>query len=465
MTMKQYPKYAVLYLSIVIALIISSCGNGGEDNTQLFASAGNDVNVLVGQKVTLNGNGSSDLNGNPFDFSWEFILKPSSSNAGLEDNTTAIPSFTPDVQGKYKIELTISNTEENKDTVTVSAFKVTTIEGEYENLIPGSNVGIRDFTVALGLLIPTCEFTEIGGIQANKIACYDGMNWCTLGCGLEDGSIYDMIEYKGELYVTGQFEEIGCILASNIARWDGSNWKDVEGGLTGGDNPFGHALTIYEDELYVGGQFTKAGDVNAVNIAKWDGTEWSAVGNIESGSVRELTVYKQKLYAGGYFTEVNGINTGNIASYNGNSWTTLGSPDQLELQATGVVKHMAVLNDELYISGDFSSGNNDVSELITWNGSQFNDFGRAFSLYQNNTINELAVIDDVLYIGGSFSNVVGSFAHNLLQWDGENWGILSVGTSGPVLAIEQYDNKIFIGGDFDQAGGENAERISIWTEK
>jgi len=361
--------------------------------------------------------------------------------------------------------LTISNTLENRDTVTVSAFKVIQVEGNYENIIPGSNVGVRDFTEACGYLIATCEFTEIGGVEAHKIARYNGSVWNPLGCGLDDGSIYDMLEYKGALYVTGQFTEIGCISVNNIARWscDQHIWEDVAGGLTGGDNPFGYALVIYNDELYVGGQFEQAGGVNTINIAKWDGTKWSAVGNMEGGSVRELMVYKQKLIAGGFFTGVNGLATGHIAAYDGNSWTALGSFNNLELKNTGVVRHMAVYKDVLYISGDFSANNVDFSELITWNGSQFNDFGRAFSLYPN-TINELVVVNEILYIGGSFSNAVGSQTNNILQWDGDNWGIMSQGISGTVLSIVLYNNMIYIGGDFDSAGGNTAENISIWTD-
>ena len=125
---------------------------------------------------------------------------------------------------------------------------------------------------------------------------------------------------------------------------------------------------------------------------------------------------------------------------------------------------MAVYKDVLYISGDFSTNEGDLSELITWNGSRFSDFGTAFSLYHS-IISELAVINGKLYIGGSFRNVVGSQANNILQWDGESWGIMSEGISGTVLSIELFDDKIFIGGDFDGAGGADAENISIWMER
>jgi hypothetical protein len=40
---------------------------------------------------------------------------------------------------------------------------------------------------------------------------------------------------------------------------------------------------------------------------------------------------------------------------------------------------------------------------------------------------------------------------------------MSEGTSGTVLSIDSFGNKIYLGGEFDNAGGNNAENISIWT--
>jgi hypothetical protein len=411
----KFHKNLIPYLFIVSLGILFACSDPGEDSSQLKAVAGNDVNIKVGQSVALNGNGSTDASGNTFDFSWRFISKPATSTASLADNTTSTPSFTADVQGKYSIELMISNTVSSLDTVTVSAFKVNTIAGSYTNITPGPDVGIRKFKVALGAL-----------------------------------------------YVTGTFDEIGCIAANNIALWDGSEWKPVGSGLTGGDNPFGYTLSIYENELYVGGQFTNAGGVAAMNIAKWDGTNWSATGSFDGGSVRELQVYKEKLYAGGFFTTVNGAAIKYIVMFDGINWSALGSVSELALRSTGVVRHMAVFKEVLYISGDFSSGNDDTSELITWNGSSFSDFGRPFSLSIGNTIRELKVINNILYIGGDFNSVVAAQANNILQWDGQNWGIMSQGIIGTVLSIELFKDKVYVGGDFAMAGGASAENMSIW---
>ena len=142
----------------------------GPQTSQLTASAGSDKQVQVGDLVTLDGSGSNDSQGNPFEFSWRFISKPGSSNSQLQNDDSEQATFNPDVQGKYRIELTVTNSASSRDTVTLFAFKVENLAGSYVNVIPGSNVGVRIFKDAIGKLIATCEFTEIGGVEAAKIA-------------------------------------------------------------------------------------------------------------------------------------------------------------------------------------------------------------------------------------------------------------------------------------------------------
>jgi hypothetical protein len=461
LTVKSLFLCCILYLSVT-----GGCSDDTVESSDLTASAGSDMNKLVGTLVTLNGGGSYDSKANPFEFSWKFIAKPVGSHAELKNGQSELPSFTPDTQGKYKIELTISHSQKDMDTVTVSAFDVRNVEGEYDNLFPGPDVGIRKFVTAMGLLVATCEFTEIGGVMANKIARFNGSIWSEMGCGLdEEGSVYDMVEYKGQLYVTGEFKEIGCIEANNIARWDGATWHALKGGLTGGNRPFGLALAVYKDELYVGGLFKKAGDLVVSNIAKWNGTDWLAAGNVEDGAVSELHVFKEKLYGGGFFTKVNGTTIRYVGSYDGSSWSALGPLDPLELKHTGAVLHMAVYKDVLFMAGEFASNGSEVSELITWDGTQFSDFGKAFILHPGNKIIELSVINDILYIGGRFQDVVGSHTNNILQWNGSYWGTMEEGISGSVNSIIEYNGKTYIGGDFYEAGGAVADNISVWKEK
>ncbi len=462
--MKKSILIRCLVLSVMILIAGCKKDEAGPPVSVLEARAGNDQNVLVGQTVNLSGILSADSKNIPFEYSWSFVELPAGSGAQIENPESATVDFVPDVSGRYQVELRVFHNSESRDTVLISAYSVTDIAGSYEPKMPGTDVGVRVFRTVCDTLYATCEFSMIGGIAAKKIARFDGTEWSPLGCGLEDGSIYDMIDYNCELYVTGQFEEIGCTEAFNIARWDGKEWHPVKGGLTGGDNAFGYSLEVFEGDLYVGGQFTMAGNVSVSNLARWDGENWYPAGNFEEGSVREMEIYKGQLYAGGYFETVDGKPAEGFAIYNGTGWVHPGHPGSLSLGKTGWVRDMEVYNDKLFISGEFYINDEDVSELITWDGSEFHDFGRTFSLYEN-YIYDLKTIDDILYIGGRFNNVAGSTTNNVIQWDGTQWGHLSNGVIGVVLTIEEFRDQIFVGGEFNSAGGLSAENIVIWEKE
>ena len=65
------------------------------------------------------------------------------------------------------------------------------------------------------------------------------------------------------LYVGGEFSHIGGIAANNIAAWDGVQWTALDGGC---DGPV-HAFIIYNGSLIAGGGFISPG----VRIAAWNG--------------------------------------------------------------------------------------------------------------------------------------------------------------------------------------------------
>ena len=78
------------------------------------ADAGTDVTAELGGAVTLDGSGSQDPdNGpDPLSFSWRFVSVPAASalvDANIAQADTAQPEFTPDVDGVYRLELTVSD--------------------------------------------------------------------------------------------------------------------------------------------------------------------------------------------------------------------------------------------------------------------------------------------------------------------------------------------------------------------
>ena len=80
------------------------------DNSPPIANAGPDQNIMAGQVVTLDGSGSSDPEGLAITFLWTFVQVPAGSSvtdASLSSATSAQPGFTPDVNGTYRVRLTV----------------------------------------------------------------------------------------------------------------------------------------------------------------------------------------------------------------------------------------------------------------------------------------------------------------------------------------------------------------------
>jgi len=72
-------------------------------------------NVLLGQQVYLNGNLSSDPNGDSLSYRWTLVSKPEGSIVVGGSRTEAAFSGTPDVAGEYKIELIVNDGQLDSD--------------------------------------------------------------------------------------------------------------------------------------------------------------------------------------------------------------------------------------------------------------------------------------------------------------------------------------------------------------
>ena len=97
-------------------------------NTAPVASA-SDVSGAVGDAITVDASASSDADGDSLTFRWKFILTPSGSaltSNDIADRDAAVTTFTPDVDGTYRLVVTVSDGSESdqvdlKATVTAAA--------------------------------------------------------------------------------------------------------------------------------------------------------------------------------------------------------------------------------------------------------------------------------------------------------------------------------------------------------
>ena len=76
-------------------------------NSAPVAHAGPDQTHVIHTTVTLNGSGSSDINGDPLTYSWAFVSRPQDSTAALANPTSVTPSFEMDRSGTYVVRLVV----------------------------------------------------------------------------------------------------------------------------------------------------------------------------------------------------------------------------------------------------------------------------------------------------------------------------------------------------------------------
>lgn len=90
-------------------------------NSKPVANAGVDQNTLTGQTVTLTGNGSSDIDGNPLTYFWSLSAVPPGSTAHLLGETSLTPSFVADLAGTYVVQLIVhdGHLDSDPDTATI----------------------------------------------------------------------------------------------------------------------------------------------------------------------------------------------------------------------------------------------------------------------------------------------------------------------------------------------------------
>ena len=268
--------------------------------------------------------------------------------------------------------------------------------------------------------------------DSNHIYKWDGSQWqkeakgfylTTTNLGMyHSSSLYDAIEYNGQLVVSGEFDVAGGKPIKGIASWDGTNWNALGTGLEDpitGLNIYPHKMFIYNNNLYVVGNFKKAGGVTVNGIAYWDGAQWHAMGNGFNSPVYGIEEYKGSLYVCGEFTKSGTDDLYSIAKWDGTKWVNAGISLTTDIPGYKAFGHtLKNIGDLLYVAGGFDKCVDGNSQLVAGN--------------------------------------------NVLEYDGNFWYNMDGGTSSDAEGIIDYNGQILFGGGFDKAGTISVNNMALW---
>lgn len=313
------------------------------------------------------------------------------------------------------------------------------------------------------------NFLFAGNQRVNNVAKWDGASWSALGSGLEGNETgcsgaFAIAVSGDDVYVGGCIRAAGVPGTEGLAKWDGTSWSAVGSGLTGvfGDPPSLGAIAISGTDVYVGGNLSAAGGVPANFIAKWDGAAWSALGEGTNGTVLSFAVSGSDVYVGGFFGFAGPGAANNIAKWDGTNWSALGEgvPGGLGVET------IAILGSDVYAGGNFlfPSGNF-PNWLAKWNGSSWSAVGSGIAVAQGSGVMDLHVSGTDLYVGGQFDSAGGvSGTRNIAKWDGSNWSeVMSFTDFGYAGALTMTASGLYIGGLFYALDGEPSANIGLLT--
>jgi len=270
--------------------------------------------------------------------------------------------------------------------------------------------------------------------------------------------------YNGGLYAGGVFNQTGTTSLSNIAKWNGSSWISVGSGFTSNPSTV-LALCTYNNELHAGGNM--GGGYNG--IAKWIGTSWLSVGTGiqhtggSGGLVSDLKVHNNLLYVGGQFNSGNGVVSQNLISYNGTNFVSIGAG---VAGSYGITK-MGVFQTDLIIAGGFTAVNGtSFKNIARYNGTSWTSFGTGVGIagggsFETQPIQEY---NNRMIVGGFFTTEGSTSVNSITQWDGAAWLTMGSGITGYVASLVSYNNVLYAAGKFTNAGGITVKNIARWSE-
>jgi hypothetical protein len=259
--------------------------------------------------------------------------------------------------------------------------------------------------VSNGKLYIGGRFEKADRRVVNNIAMYDGTKWTGLGKGC-DGAVFDMVMIGTDLYVTGEFSRVdgintGGVDANRVARWDGTKWNMLSEQTV--DRQI-FALAAQGNDLIIGGNFTKVGgSIETKGVARWNGKAWSAVGEKFDKTVLALTCIGSDIYAGGFFTLVGDEPANSIAKWDGTKWMEIGNKG-----LGGTVNSLANDGKNVYIGGKFTTAGDGspMNRIAVWDGQSMKQLGDGV----DGEVKRVSVVGTDVYVSGFFKSALGGSA-------------------------------------------------------
>lgn len=310
-----------------------------------------------------------------------------------------------------------------------------------DNLVADANNKINAITTLNNDLFVGGLFSRVGGIDAARVARWNGERWFALGSGISGANAkIEAIDAStsGNVYAVGEFASAGGVAADSIARWNiaTQQWSALATNVNGSVDAVVVVPDSNGDIVYVGGSFTSIDGVSANRIARWTNGTWSALANGLAGTNAQVFAVSfnpnntAQIVAGGVFTSANGLVANNIALWDGNAWQSLGTGANNGVN--GRVRFVDFRNSNfVVVGGGFTSAGvvSPVGGSAAWRGGNtWEAFtGRGFNpVLLNPEIRAIAELPGRVFVGGNYLGLVNpngqvAVGSTMGLWNGTEW--------------------------------------------
>lgn len=295
--------------------------------------------------------------------------------------------------------------------------------------------------------------TYIGILFLLICSTVQGQGWSPCDGGLfysPKAFFADSISNK--LYVSGFGVDVDGMQGNSIASWDGTKWDTLKHGALGA---YGEFLIRYRDKLYL-----QRND----RIYAWDFNTliWDSIpGGFIDGYLNTAVEFNGDLIIVGEFNHIGSIATHNIVRFDGTNFYPMPNPT-----TNYYIRAVEIFNNEIYIAGVFNDTiYNGIAKLV---GNQWVHLKNGV-VGANREIVALKTYRNHLYAGGAFYGTQDGYNPSLIVWDGTNWS--NIGGVfyhnwpwGVVYKIHQWNDKLVVCGNFDQAGDISSINVALWND-
>jgi hypothetical protein len=275
-------------------------------------------------------------------------------------------------------------------------------------------------------------------------------NWVAVP-GLPDrGSVLALAsDASGNVYAAGRYVEAEppWFHIPYVKRWDGSTWTSLDAGFEHISGSVATLAMAPNGTLYAGldTSLDTTNYEDRSGVYQWTGSAWALLGDYFDGIRKIITSAGSVPYALGHDNDVPGSD---VFQWNGTAWSGMGgvSIGDIDFDAAG----------NLFASG--------ATEIRIWNGT-------FFDWYRPSPLGPDAVTLFIDRYGRWWAGEWGGVDCNLYIWNQSlgDWTLAGGGISDPIPEVREMvmgpHGHVFVGGHFEYMGANvvnNVARVANW---